>query len=278
MSGVNGQAVLQIAETRFAIKCDYAPFMEWLREACGDFLVEGEPHAKINLSFDVINNGHSSSKANLRHRFDDDGTSFKITWPSLEDPDDMFRSMLRLFLQLSPIIKQPTNLWIHSSGVIHKGEAYIFTGPSGAGKTTICDILSPKSGFTVIHDDAIVISQNTEGFRAWSSPVHGSRPAFHSVSAPIRALFFIHQAKANHISRLTARNTVGLLTPDIMLVPMTKTSDGLLIDNTKKSLEMILRLVENVPCYELHFKPDYSFWECIEESLEENHIGKGLNP
>jgi len=269
----NGQATLQIAETRFAIKCDYQPFMDWLHDACRDFLVEGEPHARINLNFDTSNK-ESANEPNLAHRYEDDSTSFNITWPGLQDPDDMYRSILRLFLQYSPAVNQVADLWVHASAVIHEDQAFLFTGPSGAGKTTICDILSGKEGFTILHDDVVILSSGVDGFRAWSSPLHGQKPASRSISAPLRAMFFIHKANINNVSKLPGRSVPGLISPAMMLTPWIRTPDGRLFDNTKLSLELILRLADTVPCYELNFKADFSFWELIERTLEEKPSGR----
>jgi hypothetical protein len=271
MDAINGHVTLQIAETRYAIKCDYLPFMEWLKETCKDFLVEGEPHARINLRFDTINQ-EVATELNLGHRYDDESTSFNITWPCVENPDDTYRSMLRLFLQLSPVSIQQADLFVHASAVIHNGEAFVFTGPSGAGKTTICDILSAKEGFTILHDDVVILSPGVDGFWAWSSPLHGQRPASRSISAPLRALFFIHQAKFNYVSRLAGRNVPGLISQGTMLTPWIRTPDGRLINNTRSTLNLILLLSESIPCYELHFKPDFSFWDLIERALEEKPL------
>jgi hypothetical protein len=273
MNRENGHATLKIAETRYAIKCDYAPFVDWLHEACADFLVEGEPHARLTLNF-ITTGKEAANEPDLVHKYNENGTSFNITWKGIEDLDDMYRSMLRLFLQLSPVKNKAADLWVHASAVVHNNQAFLFTGPSGAGKTTICNILSGREGFTILHDDVVILSPSVDGFRAWSSPMHGQKPASRSISAPLRALFFIHQGKINYISRLPSRSVPGLIAPGVMLTPWIRTPDGQIYDNMKLSLDLILRLAEVVPCYELHFKPDFSFWELIEQALEEVPSGR----
>ena len=125
------------------------PFIDWLHKSCEDYVVTGEPHARVILNSDT-NGNKALSEPSISHRYYDDHTSFNIIWPNSGDPDDMYRSMLRLFLQFSPVTNREADLWIHASGIVHDKKAYLFTGPSGAGKTTICDILSKKNHFSIL--------------------------------------------------------------------------------------------------------------------------------
>jgi hypothetical protein len=267
MSIGNGEVTLQIAETRFTIKCDYTPFIDWLKKACADFLVTGEPHARLNLSFDASNsNGTSVNNSfNFTLQYDTDGLLMKVKCSNRYEPEKMFREILNAGLHSSVIHKEPPALWLHSSGVIHEGKAYLFMGPSGAGKSTICDILDKEPGFTVLHDEVIALSHTSAGFMAWSSPLRGERPARHCLSAPLHAMFFLNHAQSNQVVRINSKDVPSLISAQIVWL-WAKVRDGTLSFN-KRTVGLLLDLAIEVPFYQLHFKPDFNFWDCIEQRL-----------
>jgi len=69
----------------------------------------------------------------------------------------------------------------------------LFTGPSGAGKTTIARFSLRAQGHRVLSDDRIVIRADGPGFRVWGTPWHGDAPLSSDASAPLAAIHAIHQ-------------------------------------------------------------------------------------
>ncbi len=263
MNRNNGQATLQIGETRFAIKCDCQPFMDWLHEACTDFLVKGEPHARIDLTLMISNDDLPKSALSVIYGYIDGEDRFTIKWRQDDEPNTTFRTILDMCLHSCIVSKQTSDLWMHASGVIHEGRAYLFSGPSGAGKSTISDILADQPGFTVLHDELVAVSPDGPFFRAWSSPMRGTRPASVRLGAPLDAIFFLKHAEANSCVRMGSGKTVANLLGSVKAVDRNVAKDR------PGFLNLLLDLAEFVPAYELNFKPDFSFWHCIEKVLEE---------
>lgn len=261
MNQLNGHVTLQIAETRYAIECDYAPFMDWLREACGDFLVEGEPHARIKLDIEVSVEPLSKHDFRIIPRYSDWGQYFKISWLSPREPDIMFRNILDQCFDYCVVSKPTSDLWVHASGVVYQDRAYIFTGPSGAGKSTIIHILANQPGVTVLHDERVPISQAGSCFYAWSSPLRGEKPSRNRLGAPLSAIFFLNQAGCNSCVRLSGRKVFANLGKTLKAANIILNNDQVFIS------DMLLTIAEQVPGYELNFKPDFSFWKCIEQAL-----------
>ncbi len=275
MIEVNGQVTLQVAETRFAIKCDYAPFMEWLREACGEFLVAGEPHAKLKLSFDTNNESGSAinNAFSFTRHYGNGELNMQVMCAEHYDPEKLFRLVLNAGLLSSVNSKEPPDVWLHSAGVVYRGEAYVFTGPSGAGKSSICDVLENLPGFTILHDEIVALSRTPVGFRAWSSPLKGERPARHRQSAPLRAVFFLSHAEVNRAVRINARKIPHLLSEQLVRLLATVNNGTASIN--RGTFGLLLDLAEQIQYYELHFRPDFSFWECIEQLLIGEPTRKG---
>ena len=264
---------LQIASTKFAIRCSYQPFMNWLTEVCADFLASGKPHARLNLSFDTTTKITlpPETSFSITHNYDDDETNFRVICSNPDNPDKMFRSILHICLYCSIVSKQPPDLWIHSAGVIYRDWAYIFPGLSGAGKSTICNILAKEPGVTILHDEIVALSKNGEGFCAWSSPLRGERPATCCVGAPLRAIFFLNHAENNHAAKLSGIKVPRLLAAN--MIRLATVIDDSMTSGVRESYKLMLALAERVPCYNLYFKPDSGFWEYIEQlSMEESAI------
>lgn len=87
------------------------------------------------------------------------------------------------------------NLLIHACGVVRDGRALLFTGPSGAGKTTIARRMLEVGGCSVLSDDRIAIRADADGFRVHGTPWHGDAPLSRADSARLAGIYAIHQTR-----------------------------------------------------------------------------------
>ena len=263
--------VLQIANTRFAVKCDHPGFSQWLTEHFSGFLSQEEPRSWVNL---ILEDAVGGENANVGLAGD---LSRCLTVTAIRDgdcsydlvlcaegpaPTDLFGLGLQLGLRLSISAQHSLDLLLHAAGVARGGVAYLFVGPSGAGKSTVCRLSAGHGDCFVLHDDMVALSQTDEGFLAWSTPLGGEMPASRSVRMPLGAIFFLAQDDSNYVTRLKGWQAVNLLVPQ-MLPPVSCRNGDIQIDHAD-SLKVLLALVGAVPCYELHFRRDPSFWDCIE--------------
>jgi hypothetical protein len=152
--------------------------------------------------------------------------------------------------------------------------AYLFSGKSGSGKSTVCKLLATEPSFAILHDDMNAITRNEKGFCAWSTPLSGEFPARLNIGAPLRAIFFLKHAQTNCAIRLSCRQAAGLLA--LGLAPPLVATNGSLVNDGAESLEKLLNLAECIPCYELHFRPERSFWECIPSLFENESINEAI--
>ena len=269
--------MLQVGDTRFAIRCNYSSFTKWLIEKHGDFLTDDEPHLRLNIRLVRVRQGQNSGVFRSIvvnrdcHEHGELGLSVVCSHPAY-----FFWPMLQICLRCAINKKQPPDLLVHSSGIVKGGMAYLFLGPSGLGKSTICKLLGPEPTFTILHDDMVAVTQTDNGFHAWSTPLSGEMPAQFSSGAPIRVAFFLQHDRTNYATKLSRRKAVGLVMRNLV-PPLTVTNVGLGINSTE-SLRLLLKLAEHIPCYELHFRPERDFWECIERLFSEDYaaaLGKG---
>jgi hypothetical protein len=258
---------LQVADTRFAITSSYPSFINFLTEECSGFISTGEPHLRMNTRFDNVHQGNgdrpSLSIKRNGNQHQNDELSLTLAWSNAAD---LFRLMIHICLRCAMAVKRPPDLLLHSAGIAWRGMAYLFAGPSDAGKSTTCKLLANEPSFTILHDEIVAITQTDEGFHVWSTPLNGEMPAYRSISAPLRAVFFLKHSQINYAVKLSTRKAAGQIA--LSLVPPYITTNGHLEFDPSESLRLALTLAEVIPCYELHFKPESEFWEHIPPLFE----------
>jgi len=160
---------------------------------------------------------------------------------------------------------RPLSFLIHASGVIRKGNGFAFAGRSGSGKSTIASLSSQE---TVLNDEIVIVRKQNGGFQVRSTPFNGFFKNKKNSSAPLKAVFLLEHAQENCLNPLSKSDFVGKFVREIVI------STPLLSTNNKnvfsEMLDFCSQLVNEVPVYQLGFRPDRSFWDCIdaEDSLQ----------
>lgn len=258
----------QIANTRFAIRSNHPPFVRWLAEINRGFRAQQEPHLRLNVSLTNLTQAWEPAmfltvkvEGNYKEH---DELRLSAAYAHHTEP---FWPMLQICLRCAIAAKQPPDLILHSSGVVHEGKAFLFSGKSGAGKSTASRLLAEDTSFTVLHDDMVAIARTKEGFHAWSTPLSGEMPASYSMGAPLQAVFFLKHDQTNFANRLSRRKAAALLA--FSLVPPLIVKNGSLVNQPAESVKQLFLLADCIPCYELHFRPERGFWECISQLFED---------
>lgn len=81
--------------------------------------------------------------------------------------------------------------FLHASAVVVEGEAYLFSAPSGTGKSTHTALwrkLFPQS--YILNDDKPVIWPTEEGITAWGTPFSGKSDLQVNRGVPLRGICF----------------------------------------------------------------------------------------
>jgi hypothetical protein len=144
---------------------------------------------------------------------------------------------------------------IHAASAIRDGRAFVFSGESGAGKTTISR-LAPAAA-VLLTDEISYIRADPEGFRAWGTPFAGElgTPG-PNVSAPVTALYFIEHGPENRMTRMSPAAALRALMKNILFFA----DDAGLID---RIFATACRFVEATAIFRLAFMPDERVWSLI---------------
>lgn len=146
---------------------------------------------------------------------------------------------------------------LHSAGVVRGGGAYLFIGPSGAGKTTVSRI-SLEAGLAVLSDDLNALVKEEEGILVEKLPFSGELGMTRTRSNryPAQVLCRLEQGSGN---RLRPMSRAEILAALVACSPFANTDPhrfGQLLENLEE-------LTEQVRAYRLTFTPDARFWELL---------------
>ena len=136
-------------------------------------------------------------------------------------------------------------IMIHASGVFDGEKGRIFTGFSGAGKTTMA-YLWQKSGNRIINDDRLIIRKENDGYFMYNTPMFYTdipkKTLLHSVN-------LICHAPENFVAKLKGAKAVSRL----MAFCIQHGYNNSFIEH---HLEFLSELCTYLPVYEVGFVPD----------------------
>jgi MoaA/NifB/PqqE/SkfB family radical SAM enzyme len=196
--------------------------------------------------------------------FDDGHTRGRIYHPSAELFEKGGLESLALLpsdqLVLARALPAFGGVFVHAAGAIMNGKGLVFAGPSEAGKSTIVRMIGERG--EILCDDRVVVRSGPGGFRVHGTWSHGEVGRVSPGSAPLRAVFFLRQAKANRLERL---NDPGAILRDLLprLVRPLVSADW-----WERALDVAEGIVGEVPFYDLSFDKSGAVVAALEEFVE----------
>lgn len=151
-----------------------------------------------------------------------------------------------IFMNILPLYK---GLLLHACGIDDNGKGYIFSGFSGAGKSTMARQWLRKRGVRLLNDDRVIVREMRRNFYIFGTPWHGEINKCDPGMVRLKTIFLIKHGSENKARPLSPSEAVtGLIARSFS--PLWDR------EGMERAMEVIERLVRKVPCYELSFKPD----------------------
>jgi len=145
------------------------------------------------------------------------------------------------------------DIFIHGSGVEYNGRGYLFSGPSGRGKTTLASIFG-KAGARVIHDDRLIIRRIPGGgFNMYNTPVYENEE---SRSSTLDFIYMIDHGSDNFSSATGHSESLAAVMSNCIQHNWNTNLIGKLTGS-------LLELVTSVPVKKLLFVPDITVIDYI---------------
>lgn len=162
-------------------------------------------------------------------------------------------SVLRILHSILAVL--PGGCLLHAASAVRNGNAFVFPGISGAGKTTISGLI--PSDATLLTDEISYVRLAEGGYRAFGTPFAGNLgvPGA-NVSAPLKAVYLLAKGPGNKIDPVPRKDAAAALLRNVLFFA----KDPELV---RTVFETVWRLVASVPVYRLTFRPTSEVWEII---------------
>lgn len=140
---------------------------------------------------------------------------------------------------------------VHSSVIVKQGQAVLFLGESGTGKSTHTRLwLNHIEGSHLLNDDCPALSIEDGKAFVYGTPWSGKTACYHNRRFPLKAIVRLSQAPENKISRLGTIAAFAALHPSC---PPALAYDN---DLTGKVIKLISDTLSTTPAYHLACLPD----------------------
>ena len=144
---------------------------------------------------------------------------------------------------------------MHSASAIRNGRAFLFSGVSGAGKTTISRLAPPDA--TLLTDEISYVRKRGDGYIAYGTPFTGELAKIgENVSAPLEALYLLAKGPENRIDPVAPGEAARSVLANMLFFA----EDEELVQATFHSA---FEFASRVPVRRLTFVPDVRVWELI---------------
>jgi len=218
---------IELAGHCFAVDNTYS----YVEELCRNYITNKEPEDVISVSPEEV------------ARENADGSMWSKAY--LES--------LAVYRKICERLLADNILLFHCSAIELDGKAYLFTAPSGTGKSTHARLWREAFGdrVTMINDDKPLVSVPMESLcddtcvdkiMVYGTPYGGKDGLQTNKSAPVEAIVILHQAKENTICRMDAKSAYPVL---LNQTYRRKDPEGMI-----KTLELVGQLAK-LPVYSL---------------------------
>ena len=183
--------------------------------------------------------------------FDEHFRSGDVYVELLDEPADVYPYPLGFPLDrvlLLNMLGLDQGIMMHACGIDDAGRGLLFTGPSGAGKTTMARLWSDHGDATVLGDECIIVRSVEDRYRLYGTPWTGRDRRACPGGVPLERIFFIQHADEDAVSHKGWISTVERLMTQVFSTFYDRAA-------MQYTLDFCAELGRSVPGYDLRFVP-----------------------
>lgn len=140
------------------------------------------------------------------------------------------------------IMQNNVAILMHGSSILYNEKGYIFTAPSGTGKSTHTQIWVKLGLAKHINDDKNLLLLEDDKLVLYGNPWSGKHNRGDNIFSTLNAVIFLHQDKTNNIKKMGLKETLIKLMPQVVR-PITK--------KEKSNWNTITDKILTLPCFSL---------------------------
>jgi len=133
---------------------------------------------------------------------------------------------------------------LHSSAVMLDGKAYLFSAPSGTGKSTHTEKWCRLFGAKLLNDDKPVLRRQQDGWMAYGTPWSGKHDLSTPTGVPLGGIAFLNRGEENSISRMDPGEAVAEM--------IREAPRYLTMEQMQLQLTLLDKLLKEIPVWKLY--------------------------
>lgn len=168
---------------------------------------------------------------------------------------------LSILRKISDILPLHQRILMHGASISYHNQAYLFTAPSGTGKSTHIRLWKKYLGdeVKIVNGDKPFISLADNPPTIYGTPWAGKERWQRNCSEPLKGICFLQRGTTNSIKRLNPEECLSLLFHQVY-IPDDSLTAGL-------TLELLDKLIKTVPLYLLQCDMSEDAVRCSFETL-----------
>lgn len=189
------------------------------------------------------------------------GTPCRLYLPAGFEEDFCRQSNWLNYIPMERLLLPYGRVILHASAVIYQGRAFLFSAPSGGGKSTHAAIWRDCFGAEILNGDKVILYAGSNGLMACGSPIAGSSEIYIPKCVPLAAVYLLKKAPANRIDPVSQREAILSLYSEAVKSARDADFNSCLLD-------CIVSLNRKTDVYSLACLPHKSAVECILQTRE----------
>lgn len=193
----------------------------------------------------------------------------EITKADIEYEDKVFPGNPEHFLENLAVLRKLAKVLLvgfnamlfHGSSIEYEGKAYVFTAPSGTGKSTHASLLKKLLGdkLRYINDDKPIFRVIDNKVYVCGSPWNGKHGLGSNISAPLKAVCIIKRDKQNKIEQIQPNTALKFLFEQSLAFQDEESAN--------KVLDVLFLVLSQAKFYVLHCNKDLDAARCSYEGM-----------
>lgn len=149
---------------------------------------------------------------------------------------------------------------LHACYVLYKGEAILFTAPSGTGKSTQGELWERYKGAQIINGDRVLVGKADGIWYAYGLPFSGTSNICRNIKSPVRAIVYLEQSLEDKVEKLERTEGFRRLYSEI-------TINGWNAAFVSKACDIIEKMTEEISVYKFECTKEKSAVLCLAKAL-----------
>ncbi|HEV3220206.1 MAG TPA: hypothetical protein VGZ48_10575 [Candidatus Acidoferrales bacterium] len=262
----SSQVVIEIGGLPIRLSVDDPSFVDLLNNRYAGF-VANSSRPRFEFQMDLAPSGLVNDDEDVRVRWDSgkwclDRGDFHAEWnPStgrgkVRQTANPYSIDCVLRIVHTLLLANDGGFLLHAASAVRNGRAFLFSGVSGAGKTTIAGLAPPD--VSLLTDEISYVVNKSGQYFAFGTPFAGELARVgENLCAPIAEVFLLAQGGENKIEPLDSAVAARKLLRNTLFFA----EDPALVNAVFHS---VCEFVRRVPVHRLTFLPDAKVWELIQ--------------